>query len=400
MAGIRPAAGGVDSPGLGYQGSLFLQSGVPHRSRAGGSTPDCLPRWPQHAPLQGLSPDGRRHPATHPSRSRRRGCRTAHSPPETAEKARSNRKSHKLRPPPAEWSPQARSAPSRKPAVPAAPEAGQTRKQHTGQTLGRSGCLGDHCCVLPGLPEARGLLRLQRPVLCAWLGDWSSAKSFPEKRKALNGDHRARTGLLESTLRRVHAHTARHTHRLAAAHSHSRQTPPRAGTRARSADARVAAAVAARGAEVRESGRPAAAHGPRAAWEWLGAAGRARSSSVSSAWPTVSPQQQRPPLCSQGRPGAGPGPGFPPSSRPALLLSWPTGPSPCSLRPQAHTVPPPDVLLGCALGLGGKGGVATRVSALRPWLCLHPSSSETSLRPVTQHQNLRRSGGCTESRGL
>lgn len=216
----------MDSPGLGYQGSLFLQSGVPHRSRAGGSTPDCLPRWPQHAPLQGLSPDGRRHPATHPSRSRRRGCRTAHSPPETAEKVRSNRKSHKLRrPPPAEWSPQARSAPSRKPAVPAAPEAGQTRKQHTGQTLGRSGCLGDHCCVLPGLPEARGLLRLQRPVLCAWLGDWSSAKSFPEKRKALTGDHRARTGLLESTLRRVHAHTARHTHRLAAAHSLPADSP-------------------------------------------------------------------------------------------------------------------------------------------------------------------------------
>lgn len=324
----------MDSPGLGYQGSLFLQSGVPHRSRAGGSTPDCLPRWPQHAPLQGLSPDGRRHPATHPSRSRRRGCRTAHSPPETAEKARSNRKSHKLRPPPAEWSPQARSAPSRKPAVPAAPEAGQTRKQHTGQTLGRSGCLGDHCCVLPGLPEARGLLWLQRPVLCAWLGDWSSAKSFPEKRKALTGDHRARTGLLESTLRRVHAHTARHTHCLAAVHSHSRQTPPRASTRARSADARVAAAVAACGAEVRESGRPAAAHGPRAAWGWLGAAGRARSSSVSSAWPTVSPQQQRPPLCSQGRPEPGRAQASLPPPDPPFSYPGQPAPAPAAFGPR------------------------------------------------------------------
>lgn len=248
---------------------------------------------------------------------------------------------------------------------------------------------GDHCCVLPGLPEARGLLRLQRPVLCAWLGDWSSAKSFPEKRKALTGDHQARTGLLESTLRRVHAHTARHTHRLAAAHSHSRQTPPRASTRARSADARVAAAVAARGAEVRESGRPAAAHGPRAAWGWLGAAGRARSSSVSSAWPTVSPQQQRPPLCSQGRPGAGPGPGFPPSSSPALLLSWPTGPSPCSLWPQAHTVPPPDVLLGCALGLSGRGGgdqsLCTEALALSsPFLIRDfPSTCDPTPKPQT-----------------
>lgn len=381
----------MDSPGLGYQGSLFLQSGVPHRSRAGGSTPDCLPRWPQHAPLQGLSPDGRRHPATHPSRSRRRGCRTAHSPPETAEKARSNRKSHKLRrPPPAEWSPQARSAPSRKPAVPAAPEAGQTRKQHTGQTLGRSGCLGDHRCVLPGLPEARGLLRLQRPVLCAWLGDWSSAKSFPEKRKALTGDHRARTGLLESTLRRVHAHTARHTHRLAAVHSHSRQTHPRASTRARSADARVAAAVAARGAEVRESGRPAAAHGPRAAWGWLGAAGRARSSSVSSAWPTVSPQQQRPPLCSQGRPGAGPGPGFPPSSRPALLLSWPTGPSPLQPSAPGSHCPSPRCASGMCPGAQRKGGggdesLCTEALALSsPFLIRDfPSTCDPTPKPQT-----------------
>lgn len=261
----------MDSPGLGYQGSLFLQSGVPHRSRAGGSTPDCLPRWPQHAPLQGLSPDGRRHPATHPSRSRRRGCRTAHSPPETAEKARSNRKSHKLRlPPPAEWSPQARSAPSRKPAVPAAPEAGQTRKQHTGQTLGRSGCLGDHCCVLPGLPEARGLLRLQRPVLCAWLGDWSSAKSFPEKRKAPAGDHRARTGLLESTLRRVHAHTARHTHRLAAAHSHSRQTHPQCGRtcrRSRGCSRRRGQREWAAGCSARASGGVGVARGCRQSQE-------------------------------------------------------------------------------------------------------------------------------------
>lgn len=110
---------------------------------------------------------------------------------------------------------------------------------------------------------------------------------------------------------------------------------------------------------------------------------------MSSAWPTVSPQQQRPPLCSQGRPGAGPGPGFPPSSRPALLLSWPRAPAPAAFGPRLTLSLPQmcfwDVPWGSAEEGGGDQSLCTEAFALSsPFLIRDfPSTCDPTPKPQT-----------------
>lgn len=62
-------------------------------------------------------------------------------------------------------------------------------------------------------------------------------------------------------------------------------------------------------------------------------------------------------------------------------------PSPCSLRPQDQTVPAPDVLLGCALGLSGTGGnqsLCTEALVLSSPLLVREIASTPDLTPKPQ----------------